>query len=254
MYLNRKNRNGLISWQIHQLTLPRFQMSVILLLTGFIGFLTSFFLLHLGISQMWLRYPLSILFAYSAFLLLLRIWLAFQRYAGNFDSRASIDFPIDSGLDNGGAEFNFGGGGDFSGGGTGGSWGDSVPSSLNGNGESSSLDGLGFYLDLDELVFVVIAIIALIGGFIASLYVIYIAPILLAEILVDGLLLKRLQRRVANIESKHWLKTAIRKTLLPAILCALFFGIAGGALHAIAPETKSIGEVWSFLTTSKLDN
>jgi hypothetical protein len=39
--------------------------------------------------------------------------------------------------------------------------------------------------------------------------------------------------------------------LLPALLCVLFFGIAGGALQAIAPEAKSIGEVWNALTTGK---
>jgi hypothetical protein len=259
MSLNRKTKRGLVSWQRHQLFMPRFQMTLILSLTGFIGFLTSFLLLHSGVSQMWLRYPLAILSAYVAFLLLLRLWLALHRSQGNYDLGVNFDLPIDSG--SGGtvspsADFSFGGGGDFGGGGAGGSWGDSVSSSsssYSGGGGSSALDGIGFDLDLQELWLLVLAVAALLGGLVASLYIVYIAPVLLAEILVDGLLLRGLYNRVEHIERKHWLQTAVRKTLLPALLCVLFFGVAGGTLQAFAPEAKSIGEVWSALTTSKAE-
>ncbi|HEX8564627.1 MAG TPA: hypothetical protein VF648_03090 [Pyrinomonadaceae bacterium] len=248
MYVKRNTRHGLISWKQHQLTLPRFQMSLILLLTGFVGFLSSFLLLHSGISQMWLRYPLAILSAYIAFLLLLRLWLAVQRYQGNFD------LPIDgsfSGTSSTSGDFSFGGGGDFAGGGAGGSWGNSVSTSHSDSGGSPIFDGISFDFDLEELGLLILAIVALLGGIVASLYVVYIAPVLLAEILVDGFLLRGLYKRAEHIERMHWLKTAVRKTLLPALLCVLFFGIAGGALQAIAPEAKSIGEVWNVLTTSK---
>ena len=90
---------------------------------------------------------------------------------------------------------------------------------------------------------------ALIGGMVASLYVIYIAPVLLAEILVDGLLVGGLYKRVKNIERRYWLKTAVQKTLSPALLCIMFFGLAGWALQAIAPEAKTIGGVWAKLST-----
>ena len=251
MYLNRKNRNGLVSWQLHQLTLPRFQMSLILLLTGFVGFLSSYSLLHLGVSQMWIRYPLSILAAYVTFLLLLRLWLAVQRYAGSYDLGINVDFPIDGNIDTSisSADFSVGGGGDFGGGGAGGSWGDSVPSSSGGG--NSVVDGISFDIDLEGIIFLIIALAALLGAAIATLYVIYIAPILLAEILVDGLILRSLQKRMKNIERKHWLQTAIQRTLPSAIFCILFFGIAGGALHFAAPEAKSVGEVWKVITTPK---
>lgn len=250
MNLNRKTRRGLISWQRHQLFNPRFQMTLILSLTGFVGFLTSFLLLHSGVSQMWLRYPLAILSAYIAFLLLLRLWLALHRSRGNYDLGVNFDLPIDggsSGTVSPSADFSFGGGGDFGGGGAGGSWGDGVSSSSS----PSSSGGGSFDLDLQELWLLVLAVAALFSGIVASLYVVYIAPVLLAEILVDGLLLRGLYNRVEHIERKHWLQTAIRKTLLPALLCVVFFGVAGGALQALAPEAKSIGEVWSASTTSK---
>ena len=97
----------------------------------------------------------------------------------------------------------------------------------------------------------ILAVVALLAGLVASLHVVYIAPVLLAEILVDKLLLGGLYKRVKPIERKHWLQTAVRKILLPALLCVLFFGVAGGSLQTVAPEAKSVGEVWSVLTTKK---
>lgn len=211
-------------------------MSLILLLTGFIGFISSFSLLHLGIDKMWIRYPLAILSAYAAFLLLLRLWLAIQRSQFNADSSGDVDF-VET---NRNPDSGFGGNADFGGGGAGGSW-DGGNVSSNASVTGSGLDGFDF--DLDEIGVLILAIVAIIGGIVASFYIIYIAPILLAEILVDGLLLGGLHRRVRHIEQKHWLQTAVYKTFLPAILCALFFMLAGGLLQSIAPEAKSIGEV-----------
>lgn len=249
MTLKRKTRQGLINWQKHQLTLPRLQMSVILLLTGIVGFLSSFLLLHFGVFKMWLRYPLTILAAYVAFLLLLRIWLAVLRYQNSLD----FDLPINVGSSettSSSANFSFGGSGDFSGGGAGGSWSDGVSSSSFSDSGGSVLDGFSFDIDLEEFGLIILAVVALIGGLLASLYVVYIAPIFLAEILVDGLILGGLYKRVRHIERKHWLQTAVRKTLLPAILCVLFFLVIGGTLQMLAPEAKSIGEVWTALTTN----
>lgn len=238
----KETRRRLINWQLHQLTLPRFQMSIIILLTGLIGFFSSFLLLHSGITQMWIRYPLSILLAYGVFLLLLRLWLAFQRTQNTLNIDTKLDIPFDFSISPN-SDFNFGGGGDFSGGGAGGSWGNSVSSSSSGG--DSFLNGISFDLDLEEIGLLILAFIALIGGMFATIYVIYIAPFLLAEILVDGLLLRSLQKRFKNIERKHWLQTAMKQTLLSAILCAFFFGVAGGVFQKVFPEAKSMGEVWS---------
>src|SRR5919107_4181948 len=56
-------------------SLPRVQMSLILAATGAAGFVASFAMLHLGVWRMWIRYPLAVLFAYAAFIVLLRVWL-----------------------------------------------------------------------------------------------------------------------------------------------------------------------------------
>ena len=255
----KKNiRDRLISWQQHRLFMPRFQMILILSLTGSVGFLASFLLLHIGVDQMWMRYPLAILSAYVAFLLLLRLWLALYLSSGTLDLGVKLDSPAQSNsvLNEGfdlpadvgsgstsafSTNFSFGGGGDFGGAGAGGSWGDSVSSSSSSSGDNSNSDfGL-----------VILAVVVLIGGIMASLYIIYIAPVLLAEMLVDGILVRGLYKRVGHIERKHWLQTAIRKTMLPALLCIVLFGTAGFILQIAVPDAKSIGEVWHELRAPK---
>jgi hypothetical protein len=202
----RKRRVAIIKRLLLRRSWPKLQISLILSLTGMAGFLTSFFLLHLGISRMWLRYPIAILIAYCVFLLLLDLWLWLQRRSlrGDFDP-SFLDF---SSFDTSsrGASVQFGGGGDFGGGGAGGSWGQSVSSSASSSGCATPND-IGFDLDFDSGCLIVIAVVALVGGLVASFYVIYIAPALLAEILVDGALMAGLYRRVKHIEPGNWLRT-----------------------------------------------
>jgi uncharacterized membrane protein YgcG len=135
---------------------PRLVVSLILLATGLAGFLVSFLLLRSGMTRMWLRYPLAILFAYCVFLLLLRLWLALLQKRNDklMDDGLSLDFPDPSSLDinlpdstghSGGFSFS-GGGGDAAGGGAGGSWGQGVlssssPAGAGGGGVSSSSGG-----------------------------------------------------------------------------------------------------------------
>lgn len=227
---------------------PRLLVSLILSLTGMAGFLTSFFLLNLGVSRMWLRYPIAILTAYGVFLVLLGLWLWLQRRSLHTDSDLlALDFvPTDTFSP--GESLHFGGG-DAGGAGAGGSWGQSVSSPTASSGSSASSD-LGFDFDLGEGCLIVIAILAVVGGLVASFYVIYIAPALLAEILVDGALLAGLYRRVKHIEPGNWLQTAVRRTILPAILAAVFFTVAGVALQKAVPTAQSIGDVWNHLTRS----
>lgn len=238
-------------------SLPRLQMSLILSLTGLGGFLASFSLLHLGLSWMWLRYPLAILFAYSLFLLLLRLWLFLQQPRSN-NLGSSIDLPnVDpsySPSPNYGKGFSFSGeGGDAGGAGAGVSWGNSAASTS--SSSSSSAGGGGSFLgnldlDLEEGWLLIIAVVAILGGFLATLYVIYIAPALLAEILVDGVLVTGLYKQLKKVEQRHWLRTAVRKTLLPAILATILFTVAGYAMQKAVPEAQSIGEVWRHITRS----
>ncbi|MDQ2747909.1 MAG: hypothetical protein M3T96_11690 [Acidobacteriota bacterium] len=242
---NREQRIEEIKQRLLRDSFPRLEISVILLFTALTGFLVSFWLLHAGFSSMTLRYPVCIAVAYGVFLLLLRLWLALHNPHSKPESNW-IDLPI-SHVDNvlsesGRAAFDFGGGGDFGGAGAGGSW-DGVSPTIAG-GDSSILDGVGLGFDLEEIGMIILAVIAVLGGLLATFYIVWIAPLLLAEILVDGVLITGLYHRVKKIERRHWLQTAVKKTLLPAVLAALFFSIAGFAMHRISPKARSIGEVW----------
>ncbi len=240
----RDKRIDFIKQRLLRKGLPRLQVSLILLLTGLAGFLTSFSLLHLGVSRMGLRYPIAIVVAYCVFLLLLRLWLVLQTRRLEFDPEIPDLTP--SGAPTPGGSAGLGGDrGDFGGGGAGGSWGPSKASTT--STRSSFIDGLSFDLDLDEGWLIVLALVALVGGLIASLYIVYIAPALLAEILVDWALLAGLYKRVQKIEQRYWLRAAIRRTLLPAILVAVFFTVAGFAMQAAVPTAHSIGGFWHHL-------
>jgi hypothetical protein len=227
--------------------MPRLQVSVILLLTGLAGFLTSFLLLHLGISRMWLRYPIAIAVAYCVFLLLLHLWLWLQR-GRKLDPPLDVPGPdlLPDALPRASESLRFGGGGDFGGGGAGGSW-EGGPSSSSGVSADSVSDAVSFDVDLETGWLVVLAIVALIGGLVASFYIIYIAPALLAEIIVDGILMVGLFKRMKRIDRRHWLQGALRQTILPAILVGVLFTVAGYVMQRAVPEAQSIGEVWNWL-------
>ena len=70
---------------------PRLQMLLLVSLTGAVGFVASFTLLRLGLTEMWLRYLAAFSFAYLAFLGLLWLWL--RTRAEDF-----IDIPDVSGM------------------------------------------------------------------------------------------------------------------------------------------------------------
>jgi hypothetical protein len=246
---------------------PRLLVSFLLALTGAAGFLVSTALLHLGVTMMTVRYPLAVLAAYSVFLLLLRLWLAFQRRKTRsglhdwlpdqigdtipqfFDSAARVPPGVPT----------FGGGADFGGGGAGGGWTGGSPVSSGVGGGSSIMDSVpdvpdvGLDLDFGEGCFwIIIPIVAIAGVFVLMFYVVYVAPVFLAEILVDALLLAGLYKRLKSIdEPRHWLRAVVRRTLLPVMIATALFIAAGYLMQRIAPEAESIGGFWREINTTK---
>lgn len=214
-------------------------MTLIVALTGATGLLASFILLRAGVDSMMVRYPLALVFAYLIFLLLLWLWLRTK-------PEDYLDVPDLSGLPgrgSGDVSIPFrGGGGDFGGGGASGSFdgpadaGVSIPS-------SSISDAAGSIVDADEVAIPIVAVALAIGFAVASLYVIYIAPILFAELMVDGALSYALYRHLRSEDSPHWLATACRRTVLPFGATAVFLAIVGAAMSAYAPGARSVGEV-----------
>ncbi|HEU4561766.1 MAG TPA: hypothetical protein VFS20_28335, partial [Longimicrobium sp.] len=173
----------------------------------------------------------------------------------------------------------FGGGGGFSGGGAGGSWGGPaapapIPAAapmgssagalrmqgLTGGAASSRGSGSGFKLglpslDLDDdsgvLIALILLVVAAVALVMAAGYIVIIAPALLAELVVDGIVVAGLYRRVREIDDARWLRTAVRKTWIPALVVALLLGGVGYGVQRALPEARSVGDVWRAAPSSE---
>jgi hypothetical protein len=226
-------------------------MAFLVMLTGASGFLASFLLLQAGLQAMWMRYPVSVGFAYGVFLLLLWLWM--KTKASDY---ADVPTISGDGASNGGADsecladLQSGGGGDFGGGGASAHF--DAPANPADPGElpGSNLisDGLASVGDADEaalpllvLLLVAALLVGVLGAAVSSLYILYAAPGLFAELLLDGVLAATLYRRLRHLESRHWLETALRRTAVPFGLTAALLSVGGAALQWYAPQAHSLG-------------
>jgi hypothetical protein len=213
-----------------QQSFPRLQMALIVALTGGFGLLASFGLLQAGLGQMALRYPLALGLAYLFFLLLIWLWL-----------RTTADDWLDLG---------------------------NLPDVLPGRGPGicqadagAAFDGPGAALDqagtsplravgdaaaggpdLDDLAIPLAAVALALGMALALLYLVYIAPLLLAEVLVDGALAYALLRHLRGQDPQHWLASTWRHTWLPFLASAVLLSAVGAALAWHMPGARSIGQ------------
>lgn len=213
---------------------PRVQMTLLVALTGGMGLLASFLLLQAGLHTLWLRYPIALGVAYLVFLLLLWLWLRTRAedHADVGNLFGDVNFAPGGG---GGSAPISGGGGDFAGGG--------ASASFDAPATSTPLEGLGAVPDADEFAIPLAMVALAIGLALSSLYVVYIAPALFSELLLDGVLSATLYRRLRGLESQHWVETAVRRTALPFFLTAVFLGLCGAAMQWFAPEAHTLGEV-----------
>ncbi len=250
---------------------PRLQMVLIVALTGGAGLLASFTLLQLGLTSMTLRYPLALVLAYGFFLFLLWVWLRARDDDGAFDlPDPGVGLPSPSGaaprgagdaLGNGrSGSFSSGRGGDFAGGGGGASFDDSAalpapaldPSlsvsrvsaddGLLPDGVKEVGDGLSSLGDADELAIPLLVAALAVGLALASLYVVWAAPVLFAELLADGALSYALYRRLRHEPRRHWLGVAFRRTALPFAATALLLVAIGWGLSLTAPGAQTLGQ------------
>jgi hypothetical protein len=235
---------------------PRTQMSLLVSLTGGAGLLASFLLLHAGMDSMALRYPVALAVAYGVFLLLLWLWLRTKADDWTDVPDAGIDLPLPT--SGGSPAWTSGGGGQFGGGGASGHFDAPMPLQALSPGPSPSVgssvsegvtDGLADSLgsvsdvaDADELVIPLLVVALAVGLALSSLYVIYSAPTLFAELLLDGALAATLYRRLRGIETRHWVSTALRRTVLPFAITAVFLSAVGWGLQSYAPGARSLGD------------
>jgi len=235
--------------QLEETSYPRLQMALIVALTGGVGLLASFGMLIAGLDSMALRYPLALGLAYLGFLGMLWCWLrtSAQDYVDIPDPTGLGTLPLPS--PGGGLPgFHGEGGGEFAGGGASGSFeapgGDPLPNAAQGDSLFKPLgEASGSAFDADELAIPLIVIALAVGLALASFYVVYLAPGLFAELLFDGALSLTLYRHLRHQAPSHWLGTAVRKTVLPFAITAVFLAAVGAGMAWHAPGARTMGEV-----------
>jgi hypothetical protein len=226
----------------------RLLLSLIMILAACAAFVASIIALRSGLGSMTLRYPLAVVVGYLTFLALIRGWIAWQR-RGRWANGGSTVGDLVSSIDAGdlslpsrsGAQPSFFAGGRSGGGGGGSTWSGIISPTRSSSGGPSG--GSGLSLDLDEIWPVVLAVVCALGGLLAIFYVIYVAPVLLAEVALDAAIVSTLYQRLAKHEMSHWAMTVVRHTWLPALALVMFAAVGGWALQLAAPEARSIGGV-----------
>ena len=260
----------------------RFHMSLILMSAGFAAMLGNWLLLHWGVGQMWLRYPVAITFSYLTFLAGVWLWLqylSFRRGDGNSGTRSNSSSLVDGGdtLDivnlGGGAgggcnapDVIGGGGGSFDGGGASGDWveanpvqsfvGNPSPSVSTPNGGTSDTFGnigsqLGEFFDLDgeAIVLIVLALLLVCSVLLLSGYIVWFAPDILGEAVFGATLAGGLAGASKQQDKSGWVMGVVKKTWWPFAIvfaAAMAFAIYA-AIHY--PAAKTFGEALAAAVT-----
>jgi hypothetical protein len=224
---------------------PRLQMFILVSLTGLAGLAASYLLLHSGVTTMWSRYLVSFGIAYLAFLLLLWLWLRSRGEAFNEFPDVSGFSPGSSGSHACRPEFS-GHGGEFAGGGASGSFDAPAVDAVASADPGPVGEALSSAVGAEELAIPLVAIILVAAMAFSSLFIVYSAPVLFAELIVDGVLSASLYRKLRGLQTRHWLDTAVRRTAWPFALTAIVVSAAGWAMALYAPDAHSLGEVIAY--------
>jgi hypothetical protein len=226
---------------------PYTEMFLILSLTGLAGFLASVWLRWMGLAHyMGLRYLLSVMVAYAVFLALLGIWLAINR-----PRRRAAELPAAPAIDGNdvanAADALLYAGPDLLPG-PGGMLPDIDAPVSDGPSVGGSLKGLGSIGDVKDgegllLLVVLLIVVALLAALFASVWILFEAPVLLAELLVDGALIAGLAKRLRRRDDEHhWAVTALRRTYVPFLITAAAFAFVGFSLQYFVPEATTMLE------------
>ncbi len=225
---------------------PRLQMALIVALTGAAGFLASHLLRLAGIDAMLLRYPMAVLLAYGVFLLLMWIWIRW-RWDNVLDG-LSPDVGSGSPSPRGSAvESPWSGvGGRSGGGGASASWNESAPVNA---GDAGELPLTGLAEDEAGLpLLAILGIVALAATvLLASVWVVWSAPVLMAELLVDAAIAGGLYRRMQGMQQQGWWRVCVSHTIWPLLGLLVFFTVVGWLAQELAPGAVSLAQAFRAL-------
>jgi hypothetical protein len=240
----------------------RFQLALILLASFATALIVTRALLALGVGSMMFRYPLALIAAWGAFVVGVRLWLAYAGYGeirapswgkSNVDATPDVgwNWPRYGGAGSAGGGRFGSGGGRFGGGGASGDFDAGMPARgfLSGSGGSTGGGhggggGSGWGIDLGDDGWVLLALITLLAAvFGAAGYLIYAAPDILADaafaLLLGGGLARARQTRLSG----GWLRSVVHGTLWPFLIVlglALLFAVVA---QQSFPEARTMRDV-----------
>jgi hypothetical protein len=246
---------------------PRLTISLILIAAGGCAFLVSAASLWAGFVSMPWRYAVAAIAGYAAFVLLIRAWIALQRGSLDETVHAAGELAVDSAVDEGlelAVETTARGvvhAGNVMVDAARHAIASPTPSTLAppaldpveapraaSSSPSVAKSGGGWFdLDADGLLWLVVAIVCALSALIAIVWVVYVAPVLLAEVALDAAVISTLYRRLRRQDVGHWAGAVLRRTWFPAMVVIIAMGLAGFALQKVVPDARSIGEVVSGL-------
>lgn len=210
----RERIRGSLEQYFEKNSAPRFYLSVIMAVTGGVGFVVSWVLLHFEGVDMWIRYPAAVMVAYFVFLGLLRVWAGMESRRVSPGTMERITAPI---LDGKPARsyqakshdswFNF-------------------LDDINFRGEDMS-DGCAL-----------VAILLAAAG--SVLAVIATAPALIADVFLDAVLITMIYKHLKTAARHDWLGVAVSRTRASVIILC----IAGALVQWNWPGAKTIGDIF----------
>ena len=221
-----------VKLKLEQFGFPRLQMAVLVGITGGVGFLGSYFLLQAGLRSMPIRYLIAICIAYGVFLLLLGVWL---RWGCPVHVDPLEPAPADAmeALVQQDRQHRHRTDGSS----------DLADAAVDGLGEGIG-QAFGAACDAEDFAVLLLALLFCVVVLFSSIYVVYTAPVLFAELVVDGALSASLYRRVRGIDPHHWLTTALRRTIWPFLITGIVLVALGWAIQEFVPGADSIGDIF----------
>ena len=242
----------------------RIHMMLILAATCLVAMISSAFLLHVGLHDMRWRYPLVVALAYFTFLCGVWVWLRLSGFERTEESKGSrvldgLDaLPSGGGSSSGGSWGGGGlgrvgvprGGGTFDGGGASASFaegGGPMPAMAASAGDSGGKEigkALGGIGDLggDDIGAIILLIVLAAAIFLASGYLIWMAPEILTEAAFGAALAAGLARKSKQQSAAGWVAGVVKKTWWPfaiVLVLAMVFAFYSKAHH---PEAKTFRE------------
>lgn len=240
-----KLRAKLKAWMKRRISF-RLHMFFIMLTTIFLGMISNFVMLNtLGITHPALRYPLTVLFSYGWFLLFIRIYIRnILIQSSNGSLLDTLDFiPNSSSGKSSGDSSKMvweGGGGDFSGAGSSGTW--ECATDVAQEGTTSAVTGLA---DDEGGAIVVLVIGGIVGALVfgSGAYFIWHSPEILSECLLQVIMVSGMRKRMKKFSEGEWMSHMFKVTKWPFLLVLVVSLFSGAFIRGMCPEAKNLKDV-----------